>query len=80
MRLSNRNLRLCVLNRFLDRKLPTHPAVAAFECQRVASDIGELDAQLGQSLTQAFKNRDGNMPIDQAMEIVDLYLKQRTEP
>lgn len=80
MRLTNRNLRLCVLNRFLGRKLPTLHAVPAFECQRAASDICKLDVELGDALIQAFKGREGNMPIDQAMEIVDLYLGKRTDP
>ena len=80
MMLSNHNLRLCVLMRLLGQKLPAQRAVPVFECQRAAAHISKLDIQLGESLMQAFKNREGTMPIDQAMEIVDLYLEHRSDP
>jgi len=80
MRLSNRNLRLCVLNRFLARQKPGLHAVEPFELQRAASDVGYLDETLSEQLKRGFKDRKLPMPIDQAMEIVDLYLKQRIEP
>ncbi len=77
MRLSKRNLRLCVLRRFLDRSecVAEIPVVRPGALREAATDIELLDATLGQNLQLAFRDRKHPMPVDEAMEIIDLWMR-----
>ena len=76
-----KNLRLCVVRRFLRVEVDRagarimHPDAARLAALEITE---QLDVDLGAALRNAFKNLSAPIPIDQAMEIVDLYLKQRT--
>ena len=82
MKISNRNLRLCVLRRFLDRqdRSTGTPVLQPEYLRQAANDIELLDAELGGTLHIAFRARKVPMPIDDAMAIIDLWLRKRIDP
>ena len=75
-RMSDRSLRHCVVVRCLGRqvKMRGEPTISLDVIAGLSRDLSELDEDLGEFITKAFRGKKTPVPTEHVVELVDLWI------